>query len=154
MDMQKLTPLKYVNGDLIQLAKEGHFNVITHGCNCFNRMKRGIAPQMAKAFGCDKFHMETDEYLPNCGVAAKDLIEKLGNIDWKYNKEFGVIVVNSYTQFHYHTPSKYGIPLDYDALRMCMRKLNILFKGLHIGLPKIGCGLGGRDRDWETEYMN
>jgi len=35
--------------------------------------------------------------------------------------------------------------LDYDALRMCMRKINHEFPGRKIGLPKIGCGLAGGD---------
>jgi hypothetical protein len=32
-------------------------------------------------------------------------------------------------------------PLDYDALILCLRKMNHIFKGKRIGLPQIGCGL-------------
>lgn len=28
--------INYVDGDLIKLAKEGSFDVITHGCNFYN----------------------------------------------------------------------------------------------------------------------
>ena len=35
--------------------------------------------------------------------------------------------------------------LDYDALRLCLRKINFQFKGLRIGLPKIGAGRAGGD---------
>jgi len=44
-----------IEGDLIVLAKEGKFDVIAHGCNCQCIMGAGLAPQMAKAFGADKF---------------------------------------------------------------------------------------------------
>ena len=27
--------IRYVDGDLLKLADEGHFDVIAHGCNCF-----------------------------------------------------------------------------------------------------------------------
>ena len=50
--------INYVDGDLIKLAKVGKFDVIVHGCNCLSTMGAGIAPQMAAAFGCDKFEME------------------------------------------------------------------------------------------------
>jgi len=38
-------------------------------------------------------------------------------------------------------------PLDYEALTLCLRKINWVFSGKHIGLPKIGAGLAGGD--WE-----
>ena len=53
--------MKYIDGDLIRLAKQGTFDVIAHGCNCFCTMGAGIAPQMAEAFGCDEFDMERME---------------------------------------------------------------------------------------------
>ena len=143
-----------VDGDLIQLAKEGHFNVITHGCNCLSTMGAGIAPQMAKAFGADKFEMEL--WGPN--------IQKLGCIDWQTfvlgekamwnledadNKkdEQELTVVNSYTQYKYGRNHKDGVksPIDYEALTICMRKINNIFAGKRIGLPKIGAGLAGGD---------
>lgn len=62
-----------IEGDLITLAKQGKFDVITHGCNCLSNMGAGIAPQMAKAFGVDRFEMEI------WGAT----IEKLGCIDYQ-----------------------------------------------------------------------
>ena len=47
-----------VNGNLIKMALEGQFDVIVHGCNCHSTMGAGLAPQMAKVFGCDRFGME------------------------------------------------------------------------------------------------
>ena len=145
-----------IDGDLIQLAKEGKFDVIAHGCNCMSTMGAGIAPQMAKAFGCDRFEME---------LGGRD-INKLGNIDYqtfvlgektiwsledaKNNRnEPELTVVNAYTQYNYGRNHKDGAtaPFDYEAFTLCMRKINSLFGGKHIGLPKIGAGLAGGDWD-------
>ena len=143
-----------VEGDLIRLALEGNFDVITHGCNCFCRMKRGIAPQMDKAFGCNNsryFGFENSNYEGD--------INKLGNIEYsdytiKNNKASiliaplmegpDLIVVNSYTQYQWGTELK---PFDYEAFTLCMRKINHTFKSKHIGLPQIGSHLAGGD--WE-----
>lgn len=137
---------KEIEGDLIKLAKEANFDVIAHGCNCFSTMGAGIAPQMAKAFGADKFPME---------LAGKGL-NKLGCIDYKevivdQEDSTGTLkVVNAYTQYSYGRNHLDGIdrPLDYEALTLCMRKMNYTFKGQTIGLPQIGCGLAGGD--WEV----
>jgi O-acetyl-ADP-ribose deacetylase (regulator of RNase III) len=143
-----------IDGDLIILAKEGKFDVIGHGCNCLSTMGAGIAPQMARAFGCDKYEMET--WGPN--------IKKLGNVDFQvmvleddiarpffygYNdlNNPELVVCNLYTQYSYGRNHKDGVskPIDYEALTLCMRKMNVLFKGKHIGLPRIGAGLAGGD---------
>lgn len=146
-----------MDGDLIKLAHEGIFDVITHGCNCFCQMGAGIAPLMANAFGCHTYELEHKQYLGD--------IKKLGQIDYntlhfsnwdkkfeKYPDEgdtilFSLNVVNSYTQFRYGRNHKDGDfkPIDYEALTLCMRKINYIFKGERIGLPKIGAGLAGGD---------
>ena len=155
-----------VDGDLIQLANSGMFDVITHGCNCMCQMGAGIAPQMAKAFACDLYFMELKgsdmnklgciDYQMNC-VFEKDGQVRIYNPlhdrlnfsleGWTHKKD--VFVVNSYTQYNYGRNHSDGVlrPLDYEALTMCMRKINYRFKGKHIGLPKIGAGLAGGDWD-------
>ena len=135
--------MKYneIKGDLIKLAQRGKFDVIAHGCNCMCTMGAGIAPQMAKAFGADKFVMEREEYRGD--------INKLGQIDYDTFPVLGLTVVNAYTQYNYGRNHVDGDknPVDYAAIEMCMKKMNYLFKGKHIGLPKIGAGLAGGD--WE-----
>lgn len=150
--------MKYteIKGNLITLAQEGKFDVIAHGANCFNNMGAGLAPQMAKAFGCDKFSMELD---------GRGDWNKLGNINYEvlgyYDSEkrilktseftntfceeptFTLSVVNCYTQYRTSAFRSGKIPLDYEALTLCFRKMNLEFEGLHIGLPYIGCGLAG-----------
>jgi O-acetyl-ADP-ribose deacetylase (regulator of RNase III) len=109
-------------------------------------------------------------------------INKLGNIDFEYQylwfdhpmvKEPGVaipmsskslgqenvkdlIVVNAYTQYKYGRNHADGdkSPVDYAAIEMCMKKINHLFKGKHIGLPKIGAGLAGGDWDRIEKIIN
>lgn len=136
---------KIIKGDLIELAFEGKFDVIAHGCNCFCTMGAGIAPQMAKAFGCNTFKLEEDKY--------KGDINKLGQIEalLRFIDDVGiegVIVVNAYTQYGFGKNHPNGLekPLDYEALTLCFRKINNLFKGMILGLPyMIGCGLAGGD---------
>lgn len=128
-----------VRGDLITLAKRGDFDVITHGCNCRSIMSAGIAVPMNHHFDCSQFPMEL----------SGPSIMKLGNIEWQNkiiyddgkNKK-SVWVVNSYTQNHPRVDLK---PLDYEALTLCMKKINAQFSGKHIGLPQIGAGLAGGD---------
>lgn len=153
MKRRKKMHYKEIQGDLIKLALYGKFQVIAHGCNCFCVMGAGIAPQMAKTFGCDKYVYEEEE--------CKGEIMKLGNIMYAgFNLEEGVAiytdedtfdlaVVNAYTQYGFgqNHPGGSKAPLDYEALTLCLRKMNHEFKGKHIGLPQIGCGLAGGD--WE-----
>ena len=152
-----------IEGNLITLAQQGNFDVISHGCNCQSKMGAGIAPQMAKAFGCNEYHLELlgpdidklgrIDYQMNCVFESNGklriynpLVERLNfSLDgWKLKRD--MYVVNSYTQFMYGNNHKDGVtkPLDYEALTLCMRKINYRFNGMEIGLPYvIGCGLAG-----------
>jgi len=125
-----------VEGDLIELAFRGEFDVIGHGVNCQNTQKSGLAAQMAKQFNTDNYSLE----LPH----QKGNINKLGQIDGFPKKILNgqtVMVLNCYTQFDYGRDFN-KVYLNYDALRLCLQKINHIFKGKHIGLPQIGCGLG------------
>jgi len=131
--------MEIVQGDLIAMAQAGEFDVIAHGCNCFCAQKSGIARQMVDAFKTDNiktYKLESQVYMGD--------INKLGQIEAGLHfvnfcsKEINV--VNCYTQFLMGTDKPY---VDYEALTLCMRKMNYYYKGRHIGLPKIGCGLAG-----------
>ncbi len=128
-----------VHGDLIALAKEGKFDVIVHGNNCFCNMGAGIAVAMAKEFGCNNYKLEDP--------ATKGDMNKLGQIEFRpyqIPKVGYVTVVNAYTQY---SPGIHLKPFDYEAMALCMRKMNYRFSGAHIGMPMIGAGLAGGD--WE-----
>ena len=135
--------MKQIKGDLIALAKEGYFDVIVHGCNCFCTMGSGIAKGIKDSF--------PEAYEEDCKTenGAQD---KLGTTSFVYTN--GVIVVNGYTQYHWSKIGPDGIknrhnskdPLvDYDALRLVFREVKDLFTGSKIGYPMIGAGLARGD---------
>jgi O-acetyl-ADP-ribose deacetylase (regulator of RNase III) len=102
-------------------------------------MGAGIAVPMARYFGCSTYPLED--------LSTRGDINKLGQIEWKkypVSIENSVYVVNAYTQYYLNPRLK---PLDYEAITLCMRKMNSIFRGMRIGLPMIGAGLAGGD--WE-----
>jgi O-acetyl-ADP-ribose deacetylase (regulator of RNase III) len=139
-----------VKGNLITMALSGEFDAITHGCNCFCTMGGGIAVPMRENFGCDKYPLEDS--------SKKGDIGKLGCIEWdvthvnKDGNSYPLYVINSYTQYGFAT---IGSPaIDYEALTLCMRKINKAFKGFSIGIPgMIGCGLAGGDESMVREIL-
>lgn len=143
---------KEIEGCLITKAKNGDFDVIAHGVNCQNVMAAGIAPQMAEHFGAFNADKLEHYWLKTTSIEY-DSIDLLGNISWfypyadweYYDVPENLVVVNAYTQHGFGKNHKEGteIPLDYNALALCFTKINHIFAGKHIGLPQIGCGLGG-----------
>jgi O-acetyl-ADP-ribose deacetylase (regulator of RNase III) len=127
------------DGNLITLARDRHFDVIAQGCNCFCKMSSGIAPQIKAAFPSAWY---ADE------VTDPGDIQKLGTFTYgtiTINHSGGIhvlTVINAYTQYKYDASTN---PLDYEALTLCMRKINHIYRGSTIGLPLIGCGLAGGD---------
>ena len=154
---KKYNNLKVVKGNLFELAKNGDFDVIVQGNNCFNTQGAGIAVMFNRLFNTLDFPME------KTGRGDKN---KLGNIDfrkfslssngnWFHDEENGVLfVVNSYTQYDYKRTSNNDRPADYKAISEVFQKLNTQFKGLRIGLPAIGAGLAGGDINVITELMD
>lgn len=128
--------MKTVKGDLIKLAKEGHFDVIIHGCNCFCTMGAGIAKSIKKEF--------PEAFAADCATPKGDR-SKLGTISWAKSNNSQLIIINGYTQFHY---SRSGNMADYDAIRSVFRTIKQNFSGYRIGFPAIGAGLAGGD--WNT----
>lgn len=129
--------MKVTQGDLIKKAKQGEFDLIVHGCNCFCTMGAGIAKgiksEFFEAFDADQATLKgSKEKLGTCSFAK---IEREG---------INLIVVNAYTQFDY---GGHGVKVDYDAIRSCMKWIKDNFEGKRIGFPKIGAGLAGGD--WE-----
>lgn len=120
--------INYTDGDLIELAKGGEFNVIAHGANCFCVMGSGIAAQIKKAFP-EAYAIDSQ--------TERGAQDKLGTIT--VAECDCCDVVNAYTQFSYGN----GNDADYDAIRNCMRKVKQLYSGKRIGMPFIGAGLAG-----------
>ncbi len=130
-----MSAMKTRRGDLLQLADEGAFDVIAHGCNCFCTMGAGIAKGVAARF---PQALEADQQTPE-GDRAKLGTCSFAEIETPHGK---LTVVNAYTQFHYRGR---GDKADYEAIRACMRWLAEHHGQSKIGLPKIGAGLAGGD---------
>lgn len=129
--------MKTVQGDLLQMALRGDFDVIVHGCNCFNTMGAGIA-KFVKATFPEAYEADL--------ATAKGERGKLGSYSSATVEREGrrLTVVNAYTQFHYRGRK----PLvDYEALSQVFHAIGRDFAGQRIGYPKIGAGLAGGD--WE-----
>lgn len=149
--------IKIVRGNLITLAKAGMFDLIGHGCNIHCRQKSGIAAQMVEHFNTNSPLLYPLE-LPS----FKGDMKKLGKVQFNTNPfvvssnftPLNLMVANCYTQEMWKTKEN-PKPINYIALRSCMKTLNAMAvwfynnTGTHmrIGLPWIGCGLAGGDKD-------
>lgn len=114
-------------GDIITLALKGEFDVIVNGIDCEGNNEGGFPYIMKAVFQTDKFPMEDNNHD----------INKLGCIDFKLKNthtEKKVWVVNMYQEYSKTKKGAYGIPFDYDAFRLCLRKLNAEFKNQIIAM--------------------
>jgi O-acetyl-ADP-ribose deacetylase (regulator of RNase III) len=127
--------MNIVEGDLIQLAMMGEFEVIVHGCNCQCTMGAGIARTIKQRF---------PEAYDADRATAKGLRDKLGTISFARiaRPGAGFVIVNAYTQFHWQGA---GVKADYEAIRNAMAAVKTHFSGSRIGYPLIGAGLAGGD---------
>jgi O-acetyl-ADP-ribose deacetylase (regulator of RNase III) len=140
------TKMKEQTGNLIDLAKNGEFDVIVHGCNCECIMGGGIAKQIKMAFPA--------AYEADCGTQKADA-SKIGGISYakvKLENNRRLVIVNGYTQL------LSGGQVNYDAVRGVMKQVKQNFYGQRIGYPMIGAGLAGgewnRIREIIDEELN
>lgn len=132
--------LKHMKGNLIDLAEQGHFDWIVHGCNCQNTMGSGIAKEIKdrypEAYGADTAYSK-----------GKNPVSLLGNYSKQFffptNKSnFGII--NAYTQLNFQPR---GIDhFEYESFYLILRKLSAIYPDKSFGFPYIGMGLAGGDK--------
>ncbi len=134
--------MKHVIGDLIKVAQQGEVDIIAHQCNCFCNMGKGIAPQIKQAF--------PQAYEADLATVKGDRT-KLGTFSRGiYPRsiiEGTVTVYNLYGQYDYRGGNR---NTDYTALKQSLEAMReqLLSDGLYgvsIGIPLLGCGLGGGD---------
>jgi len=127
--------MKTIKGDLLKLGANGEFDVIVHGCNCFNTMGAGIALQIKKTF--------KDAYIADLETCRGDM-GKLGNYSYAPIAigEHFLCIVNAYTQYNYGNSE---MKVNYHSIKTVFEKIAKDYNGLRIGYPKIGCGLAGGD---------
>jgi O-acetyl-ADP-ribose deacetylase (regulator of RNase III) len=137
--------VKEVKGDIIKLFKDNQFDIMIHGCNCFNSMGAGLAKQIAlnypSAVAADNKTAKGDIHKLGDFTTAKIVYkDELGNKVYKW-------IYNLYTQY---TP---GPDFKLFVLESCLWKLtrdlnselSIGFTSFKIATPYIGAGIGGGD---------
>lgn len=132
--------LSYKVKSLIDGFEDGEVNVIAHQANCFHKMGSGIAPLIAAKWPAVRKADNKTE---------KGNHRKLGSFSRAYVGHG--FVYNLYGQFY---P---GRNTDYYALRQAMQAMSadlIGLEGIKIGLPKIGCGIGGGDWNIVSEIIS
>lgn len=127
-------------GNLIDMAEQGQFNIIVHGCNCQNTMGSGIAKEIRARY--------PGAYEADC-LAAKtwpNPVARLGNFSTyaAMSNLNPFIIINAYTQVNY-LPR--GIDhFEYESFYIILKKLAaIANKNTNFGFPYIGMGLAGGD---------
>jgi O-acetyl-ADP-ribose deacetylase (regulator of RNase III) len=123
---------KEVIGNLVEEAAE--YDVVVQGCNCQNVMGAGIAYYLREKYP-QIYEADT--------IAFKEGRVKLGNYSYWHNNEIDTTFVNAYTQFDTKGRRIGKADVSYEGIRDSLCKVNNDYKGKHIGLPLIGCGLAG-----------
>ena len=135
--------MKIIEGDLIQLALDGEFDLIIHGCNCFCSMGAGIAKSIREIFPeAHEIDLQTE----------KGSRDKLGTISFAtaVRGSHEITIVNGYTQY---SSGGSGVLVDYPAVLSVMKKVKSGFSGRRIGYPMIGAGLARGNWDIISEII-
>ena len=127
--------LKHAKGNLLDLAEAGEFDIVVQGCNCFNTMGGGLAREVRERYPAAAM---ADN------VTVRGDYNKLGNYTVAYNMAPAFIIVNAYTQYNM---SRGDDVFEYTAFQLILEKLVHQFGDKRIGLPYIGMGLAGGDKD-------
>jgi O-acetyl-ADP-ribose deacetylase (regulator of RNase III) len=131
--------LKHTKGNLLDLAEAGEFDIVVQGCNCFNTMGGGIAREIRERYP----HVAAVD-----GKTIRGDYTKLGN--WTQENVLlknGTVtfdIINAYTQYNM---SQGTDVFEYTAFQLILEKLTFVYPGKRIGLPYIGMGLAGGDKD-------
>lgn len=145
--------IKWAKGDLIKMAKEGHFDAVGHGCNCFHTMNSGIAPLMNEFSNGDL--LEADRK-----TSVGD-INKLGSVSYAdsniYISQEGELVekrirlFNLYTQYNFGNSALGQVYVHWKSFESALYKMVDMTAGKNIAIPLIGCGLaGGQIEDFKA----
>ena len=145
--------MKEVRGNLIELFKEGRFDFMIHGCNCFSSMNAGIARQIKEEF--------PQAFRADYKYEVDAPIDKLGEFSEVSFQSYGTII-NAYTQYLPGANFEYSALIDclcslmYECEKRSYRRKHNLKRNYKpkLGLPLIGCGIGGGDFSIVKEILN
>tara|TARA_R110002033_G_scaffold10739_1_gene34666 strand:+ start:104 stop:604 length:501 start_codon:yes stop_codon:yes gene_type:complete len=132
--------IKEMGGNILDEFQKGTIDVLIHGCNCFHTMGDGIARQIKDRYP-QAFEVDVDE-------SVHGSIYKLGN--YTTAKIGDQEIVNAYTQY------EPGSNFEYSALIKALVSLDTkyMIEGKIIGLPLIGCGIGGGNWEYVKKIIN
>ena len=132
--------MRTIQGNLLDMFDAGDFDIIVHGCNCHHNMGGGIAAQIAGRYP----KVEEADNATICGN-----VNKLGRIRlvWLSNRflrwfKRPRIVVNAYTQYHPGADARIQA-VKGAFIELAQELHNNRLEHLKIGIPAIGCGIGG-----------
>lgn len=144
-----MNQLEYKVDNIVSSVLNLEIDVLLQGCNCFCGFGRGLAEEILERI--------PDAYEKADKLTEKGDKNKLGTYSSIQLPNSGH-VVNGYTQYHWikrlnnepkvkkQKGKRRGFILaDYNAIRKIMATLAVEFKGLHIGMPKIGAGWANGD---------
>jgi O-acetyl-ADP-ribose deacetylase (regulator of RNase III) len=121
--------MRIIKGDLISLALTGTFNLIVHGCNCFNTMGAGFANQIRinfpEAWSADQRTVRGD--MNKLGSFTQATVNRNGH---------DITIINAYTQFGYGK----RLQTNYSAIETAFAAVGVMFPHKRIGYPRIGGG--------------
>lgn len=128
--------MEIVSGDLLQMGRDGKFDIIVQGCNCFNTMGSGIAKSIREQF--------PDAWLADQETLAGDR-NKLHN----YTIGLGgrLVIINAYTQYSFNKAGETNDVFEYESFYSILKKLETRFGKYRFGFPMIGMGLAGGRKD-------
>ncbi len=143
-----MTDINWMKGDLIELARDGRFDTIAHGCNCFHTMGSGIAPLMNNL--TEGRLLKADKQTPYGNI------NKLGTVSYVSHEVNGkrIELFNLYTQYTYGNGSKGEVYVNWQSLYDSLGMMFDFTVGEEIGIPLIGCGLAGGSRDDFIDVMH
>lgn len=130
--------MKIIQGNLLDLAEAGEFDIIVQGCNCFCTQGHGLARQIRErypqAYEVDRMTRKGDRNkLGEFSVAAAD----------------NFVIVNAYTQYDYNRSGERRDVFEYEAFERVLENLydRMTWGGVprRFGFPAIGQGLAGGD---------
>lgn len=134
--------MKIIYGNIIELAKEGNFDLIVHGCNCEKSMEAGLSLQIRNEFPEAYQADQSTERKP------EDKLGTMSGVKVKAKDANGAkhkfYIMNGYTQLH---ARGYGTLVDYDAIRSIFSTIASHFPNARIAYPKIGAGKARGDWD-------
>lgn len=122
-----------LKGDLLKLAKNGEFDVIVHGANCYCVFGAGIAKQIKLLYPC--------AYVADLETIRGD-ISKIGTYSHAKTND-GFVIVNAYTQYNFNKTGESLDLFEYEGFYKILKQLKHEFGGVRYGFPYIGMGLAG-----------